>query len=483
MERAESAAESLRSLPSVDALLRAAESGAGFETTPRGELLAAARAALEQRRAAIRAGRDGVESGTEVLLREMQRWLAARATPALRRVINATGVVIHTGLGRAPLAAEALQAITDTAGRYCNLELDLASGARGDRHTLISGLLTELTGAADALVVNNNAAATLLALRALAGGRGVIVSRGELVEIGGSYRMPEIMAAAGCRMIEVGTTNRTHLADYERAVDDSVAVLLRVHTSNYRVVGFTASPTLAELVQLAQRLTPPRVVVDDLGSGLLAPDEVVEQGAGGAWDEPTVAESLRAGADLCLFSGDKLLGGPQAGIIVGSATLIARLRRDPLARAVRPDKLSLAALEATLRLYRDPPRLAERVPVWRMLKAAPEALAARAERLVRAIGGVCPELRPVARVDQSFAGGGALPTMPFPTSVVTVQPPGLAQDFAAELRRGSTPVIGRIADDMLLFDVRTIADDEIDAVCDAVARAARLGAPGATEMR
>ncbi len=457
----------LRDLPSVDVLLRQPAVAPLADEFPRQELLAAIRSVLENCRARIRAGKELSLDPTSLAL-EIRHALYERRQPQLRRVINATGIVLHTGLGRAPLAAEAIEAIQDAAAGYCNLELDLESGQRGDRHDHLRELLTELTGAEDALVVNNNAAATFLSLHALAAGRGAIVSRGQLVEIGGSYRMPDIMAAAGCRMIEVGTTNRTHLYDYERAIDDQTAVLLRVHTSNYRVQGFTSAPELSELVTLARRVQTAGelLVVDDLGSGLIDRFSFCEGSAGSpTWDEPTVRESLAAGCDLTLFSGDKLLGGPQAGILVGRAALIARIRKSPLMRTYRPDKLTLVALEATLRLYRDPDALTRRVPALRMLACGLSAIESRARGLADRIQQQLPEVAVDARPDQSFAGGGSLPTVPFKTWTVAVRHGAIQADrLAAALRRGHVSIVCRIHADALVFDCRTLTGEDADAV-------------------
>ncbi len=340
-------------------------------------------------------------------------------------------------------------------------------------------LLSELTGAEDALVVNNNAAGTYLALNTLAAGRPVIVSRGQLVEIGGSYRMPDIMAAAGCQMVEVGTTNRTHLADYERAIGEDTAVLLHVHTSNYRVRGFVTAPEVSELAELAQKY--PRqniVVVDDLGSGLLSPDVLKtgedEEPTSEEWDEPTVCDSLDSGADLTLFSGDKLLGGPQAGILVGRADLIKRLRKNPLARTFRPDKMTLAGLEATLRLYRDPESLRKRLPVYRLLLTSSETLEKRAKCLAKAIEGCAPDIEVECEEDESFAGGGTLPTVAFDTWVVRVQSDTYeTEDIAAALRAREIPVICRISDESLVFDCRTLTDEDGEQLAGALAEVLR----------
>src|SRR5205823_5536667 len=299
--------------------------------------------------------------------------------PSLRRVLNATGVLIHTNLGRAPLAAEAIAQVVETARGYSNLELDLRDGTRGSRQDHAAALLRRLTGAEASIVVNNNAAALLLALAALAEGREVIVSRGELVEIGDGFRIPDVLARSGATLVEVGTTNRTRAEDYERAIGERTGALLRVHQSNFKIVGFTEQPPLSELARLAHRHGLP--LVDDLGSGVL-----VELG-----DEPSVSASVAAGADLVTFSGDKLLGGPQAGLVVGRADLVERLRRHPLQRALRADKLGLAALEGTLLLYLDPARALAEVPVLRMLREEPSVVRSRAERLAAAVGGEVEE--------------------------------------------------------------------------------------------
>lgn len=456
----------LRDLPSVDYLLRHPAVAPLSDEFAREELALCIRAVLDERRERIRDGHAPAVDATTLAL-DIRRTLYERTRPRLRKVINATGIVLHTGLGRAPLADEAIEAIQDAAAGYCNLEIDLTSGERGDRHEHLRGPLCELTGAEDALVVNNNAAATFLALNSLARGRGVIVSRGQLVEIGGSYRMPDIMAAAGCKMVEVGTTNRTHPYDYQRAIDAETAVLLRVHTSNYRVQGFTTTPTLAELVQLARSHAEGELlVIDDLGSGLIErPAWSGGRGDEEDWDEPTVRESVAAGCDLTLFSGDKLLGGPQAGILVGRSALIARIRKNPLTRTYRPDKLTLAGLEATLRLHRDPTTLVRRLPIFRMLSASLSQIEGLARRLAEGISRQMPEIEVEIAADESFAGGGALPTIAFKTWVVRARH-GIAsvERIAAGLRQGETPILCRIQSGWLVFDCRTLAVDEAEAI-------------------
>jgi L-seryl-tRNA(Ser) seleniumtransferase len=428
----------LRDLPSVDRLL-ADERLAALD---RPAALGAARAALDRAREEIRAGRDPGD-----LVRRALEELDRARRPRLRRALNATGVVLHTNLGRAPLAPAALERLVEVARGYSNLEYDLSGGARGSRQDHCAELLRRLTGAEATLVVNNNAAAVLLALAALAAGREVLVSRGELIEIGDGFRIPDVLTRSGARLVEVGTTNRTRVADYERAIGPETASILRVHQSNFRVVGFTERPDLGQLARLAGRHGLP--LVDDLGSGVL-----VELA-----DEPSARESLAAGADLVCFSGDKLLGGPQAGIVIGRDELVERLRRHPLQRALRADKLTLAALEGTLALYLEPERALAEVPVLRMLREPPEAVHARAERLARAVGGEVEET--VSRV-----GGGALPLAELPSFAV-----GVEEELAAALRAGDPPVVSIVRDGRTLLDCRTLTDAEADEAAAAVLRA------------
>jgi L-seryl-tRNA(Ser) seleniumtransferase len=428
----------LRDLPSVDELLRAGPV-AGL---PHATAVAAAREVLARAREEITAGHDPGD-----LVARTVAAAGERAAPRLRRVVNATGVVLHTNLGRAPLAPAAVDHVAAVAGGYSNLEYDLRAGERGSRHDHLAALLRGLTGAEDALVVNNNAAALLLALSALADGREVVVSRGELIEIGDGFRIPDVLARSGARLVEVGTTNKTRAADYEAAAGPETALILRVHQSNFRVVGFAERPELRQLAQVARRAGVP--LVDDLGSGSL----------GTVGDEPLVCDSLAAGADLVTFSGDKLLGGPQAGIVCGSAELVARLRRHPLQRALRPDKLTLAALEGTLLLYADPERAAREIPALRMLREPLESVRARAERLAGLVGGEVVET--VAR-----PGGGALPLLDLPSAGVELEP-----ELAAALRATEPPVVALVRGDRTLLDCRTIADDEVELVAAAVAAA------------
>jgi L-seryl-tRNA(Ser) seleniumtransferase len=425
----------LRDLPSVDELLRDPR----LTGEPHALAVAAARTILARARVEIRAGGTPGE-----LVAAVAEELAAARTARLRGAINATGVVVHTNLGRAPLAAAALERVVEVGGGYSNLELELATGERGSRQEHIAPLLARLTGAESALVVNNCAAAVLLALAALGEGREVIVSRGELVEIGDGFRIPDVLARSGARLVEVGATNRTRASDYEAAIGPDTALLLRVHPSNYRIVGFTERPSLADLAAVARRHGLP--LVEDLGSGMLLP----------FGDEPTAGAALGEGADLVCFSGDKLLGGPQAGIIAGRADLVERLRRHPLQRALRADKLTLAALEGTLALYLDPARARAEVPVLRMLSEPAEAVRARAERLAAAVGGTVEET--IAR-----AGGGALPMAELPSFACAVE-----ERLAEALRLGSPPVVGVVRDGRCLLDCRTLTEAEADLVATAV---------------
>ncbi len=400
---------------------------------------------LEQAREEVAAGHDPGDLGVRAAA-----VAESRAAPGLRRVVNATGVILHTNLGRAPLARLAVERVQATAAAYSNLEYDLVDGQRGSRHAHLAAMLRRLTGAEDALVVNNNAAALLLALSALAAGREVIVSRGELIEIGDGFRIPEILESSGARLVEVGTTNRTHAGDYDRAVTPDSALILRVHQSNFRTVGFSERPSIAEIVKTGARHGLP--VLDDLGSGSLLPIA----------DEPLVPESIGAGADLVSFSGDKLLGGPQAGIVCGRSELVGLLRRHPLQRALRPDKLTLAALEGTLLLYLAPERAREEIPALRMLDEPIERVEARAAELALLTGGEV-----VATV--SRAGGGALPLLDLPSAACSLED-GLAE----RLRQAPTPVVALVRDGRTLLDCRTIADDEVTLVAEAV-EASRRG--------
>ena len=444
----------LRQLPQVDDLLRHPELAPAIGPLPR--LLAAAvvRRVLAAARQTINAEPPEALAprlDETALLQDLREALLAAAKPRLRRVVNATGVVIHTNLGRSPLGEAALAQIQEVAAHYSTLEYDLARGTRGSRHDHLEGVVQELTGAGGVLVVNNNAAAVLLALNTLAAGKEVVISRGQLVEIGGSFRLPEIMAASGAILREVGTTNKTYLKDFETAITSETAVLLKVHPSNFRIMGFTHEVTLAEMVDLGRRYG--LKVVEDLGSGCL-----VDLSRYGLEREPTVQETLKAGADLVLFSGDKLLGGPQAGLILGNRDVVEALRKNPMTRALRPDKMTLAALEATLRLYLEEPRALAEIPTLRMLTRPVAELdrAARAlARRVRRRFGASLKVEVVE--SEGRAGGGALPQASLPSRALTLAVAPLApQELEARLRQAGTPVIGRVEHGVVWLDVRTL---------------------------
>jgi len=442
-------AADLSGLPAVERLAAALDA-------PHAEAVGAARAVIAQRRAQLRSG-AALPLEPDLLALARARVEAARR-PSLRPVLNATGVILHTNLGRAPLAAPARAAVARAAEGYGSLELDLASGGRSTRQAHVEGLLRELTGAEAGLVVNNCAGATLLAAAALAGpGREVVVSRGQLVEIGGGFRIPEVIAVSGARLVEVGTTNRTRLEDYRQALGPDTGAVLRAHPSNFRQLGFVSEVEIEALCGLG---VP---VIDDVGSGVLADDVPVLA------EEPSVRRSVAAGAALVCFSGDKLLGGPQAGVLAGRAGAVAAATRHPLARALRIDKLSLAALEATLRLYRDPARARREIPVLAALDADEHELAARAERLRAGV--------PDAEVVRASAkvGGGALPLLELEGPVVALAPPD-PERLARLLRAGEPPVVGRIREGRLLLDPRTLTDEEADVAAAAARRALGAGA-------
>jgi L-seryl-tRNA(Ser) seleniumtransferase len=390
------------------------------------------------------------------LLSLIERWLLASITPRLTAVINATGIILHTNLGRAPLAQEALDHVAAISSGYSNLEFDLDEGRRGSRRDHLSALITEITGARASVVVNNNAAAVLLALNTLAEGREVIVSRGELVEIGGAFRIPDVMEKSGGRLREVGTTNRTRLSDYEQAIGSQTGLLLKVHTSNYRVVGFTEEVTAPELVALGKRYDVP--VMEDLGSG-----SIIDLSPWGLPHEPTVPQVVSAGVDVITFSGDKLLGGGQAGFIVGTPDYIERVAKNPLYRAVRIDKMTLAAVESTLMLYRDQNEACRKIPVVRMLTMPYDETKQRALRIVRQLNREPhPDHHVTTADDFSGVGGGAFPTCELPGRVVTIIPlaesPGKLEE---RLRRQQVPIVARITHERLILDPRTITDRQM----------------------
>jgi len=445
-----------RGLPSVGVLLDRPEIAALLAHAPRAVVTDAVRATIE----AARTNPSEAPADPESWARAVRVELTRRERPSLRPVINATGVVLHTNLGRAPLASAALQAIIDTAAVACNLEYDLERGERGSRYVHAVALLRELTGAEDAIVVNNCASALVLALNSLSAGREAIVSRGELIEIGGSFRVPDIMAKSGAALVEVGTTNRTHLADYASALSESTGAIVKVHRSNFELRGFVAEATLGELSPLARTHAVP--LLYDFGSGLLVPLD--DYGLAG---EPTARDAIRDGATLTLMSGDKLLGGPQAGIILGDAKAIAACRTNPLARAVRVDKLTLAALEATLALYRDPARAVREIPTLSMLTVPVAHVRTRAEQVrerLHAAGIACD----VAETEASV-GGGAFPTARIPSFAVAFS--GQADAIERRLRLGTHAVIGRIGQGRVLLDLRSVPEAYDDQLVRAVTAA------------
>ena len=447
--------EQLRLLPSVDELLHSSRGRQLVQQYSRSMALRAVRASIAQARAQIRQGAQCPSSDelllvAEHILKESQR-------PNLQPVINATGVIINTNLGRSPLSQEALQAVQRVAGGYTNLEYELEAGERGSRHSHVSALLRELTSAEAALVTNNNAAAVLLALSTLAAEREVIISRGQLVEIGGGFRVPDVMRQSGCELVEVGTTNRTRLSDYAAAITERTALLLTIHPSNFQIIGFTESTSIEALAELAHQQG--LLLMDDLGSGCLLPSERY-----GLGHEPMPQESIAAGADVVCFSGDKLLGGPQTGILVGKAAVLERISRHPLMRAVRIDKMTLAALEATLRHYqREEAEM--HIPIWRMIAASSESIAGRAASWVSKLQQYGIPAR--MQSGESTVGGGSLPGETLPTTLLALDAGNVSiplDELAKRLRLRSLPLIVRILRDALLIDPRTVLEEQDDEV-------------------
>ena len=456
----------LRRIPSLDSLLGDAAVGPLIAAHGREAVVKAFDAVLDEVRAEIAA--TGPEPPDDIvspqsLTARLSARLAERSAPSLAPAVNATGVIMHSGLGRAVLSADATAALAAVAAGYSTLALDLETGKRVSRDRHVEGLLRELTGAEAATVANNNAAATVLILNSLARGKEVVVSRGQLVEIGGSFRMPDVMTTSGAVLREVGTTNKTHLRDYEAAIGESTGAILRVHHSNYRIVGFAEEPPIEDLVALGRARNVP--VVDDLGSGAL-----VDLAPYGLASEPLVPASVRAGADVVCFSGDKLIGGPQCGIIAGKSAWIQKIRKNPLARAFRCGKLSLAALEATLKLFLAPDKLAERHPIYRMLALSPGELDRRAKRLAASLRKALPAPVAVTVEDgASQVGSGAVPVETLPSKVLAVRSPSLSpDDLARRLRLHTPPVFARIHKDAVLFDLRTIQPGEDAIVAGAI---------------
>jgi L-seryl-tRNA(Ser) seleniumtransferase len=454
--------ELLRTLPSITELLKSETVSAWLRQYPLSLVTDCLRRAQADRRRHILDGRSGPAEGS--ILAQAEALLRRDTGPRVREAINATGIILHTGLGRAVLPSRVVDSMIGALKGYCTLAVDRESGHRAERDELVEYVLRELTGAEAATVVNNNAAATLLVLAALAAPGEVLVSRGQLIEIGGSFRLPEVMAQSGARLVEVGATNRTHLADYRKALTENTAAILRVHPSNYRIVGFTSEVALDDLVELAH--SRKLILMDDLGAGAL-----LDLRPWGLPPEPTVRASIDAGADIVLFSGDKLIGAGQCGIVVGRKPLIDRLRKHPLMRAVRVDKTCLMLLERTLPLFRDPARLQEEHPTWRMIRAPVEALKARAEKLAGLIAAEAPAVRCDIGPSQAFLGSGSLPTEALPSFVVGVTWAGMsAEALARRLRLDEACVFGRIEADCVRLDVRTVTDEQLPVIAAALKR-------------
>ena len=448
--------ELLKAIPKVDEFLGWVSDNTEAPITL---VKSAVREILGEQRAAILAG-DLVslqDLDQDVLVLKFEERIALKTGLNFRSVINGTGVVVHTNLGRSVLPKIAMESIQRVGSGYSNLEFDLTTGRRGSRYSLVEGLLCDLTGAEAALVVNNNAAAVFLVLDTLANGREVVISRGQLVEIGGSFRIPDVMAKSGAVMVEIGTTNRTHLRDYEAAINDQTSLLLKVHTSNFKVIGFTSEVPLADMVDLGARMGIP--VMEDLGSGCL-----VDLSRYGLHNEPTVSELMKTGVDVLTFSGDKLLGGPQAGVILGKKEIIDRVKKNPLNRALRIDKFTLAGLESVLRLYFDEKMALQTIPTLTMLTMPLKTIEKRARRLLRKIKQIPAETCGISLLKtESRAGGGALPEQGLASSAVALAPGSMTvNDLELKLRSADPPVIGRIEDDRFILDMRTVADNELD---------------------
>ncbi len=452
----------LRDIPSVDGLLEG-EWGVGLSAFPRPLLRRALNEVLDTLRAEVLQGNVGEIPPAEELMDRTREAIRRKLSPALTPLVNATGVVVHTNLGRSLLSRAAAEAVVASVTTYTDLEYDLETGGRGGRYRGSADSLRELTGAEDILLVNNNAAAVLLCLATLAAGREVVVSRGELVEIGGSFRIPDVMAASGAHLVEVGTTNRTHRADYERAMGDQTAALMKVHASNYRIVGFVSEVSIDEMSEIANSREVP--VIYDMGSGILT-----DLGTRGIAGENTVSDAIGAGAHIVTFSGDKLLGGPQVGIIAGEAKYIGRMKRHPLLRALRVDKMTLSALDATLKAFLLEQEW-ETIPTLRLLGADPMSLADEAEALAGQLRNLLPGRWPVRTLhDSSPAGGGALPGVELATTLVEVVPPQHVEEVAHFLRQNDPPIIPRIRGGSLMFDPRTMLSGDDEKVLEAFRR-------------
>lgn len=462
----------LKTIPKVDRLLETSDVAALIQSYGRPEVISALQHSLDDLRALIQSGSSTHVPSLTQVIQNTKNSLILRHTPSLRPLVNGTGVVVHTNLGRSPLALEAEHALHAISIGYSNLEFDLETGERGTRYAHVEELICELTGAEAALVVNNNAAAVILALSSLATGREVIVSRGELVEIGGSFRIPDVMRQSGALLVEVGATNRTHLHDFQQAIRPETALLLKVHTSNFAIIGFSSDTSLRDMATLSKTSGLPLML--DAGSGCL-----IDLSPYGINGEPTIRQHLHDGADIVTFSGDKLLGGPQAGIIAGKRTLLEPLKKHPLLRAVRIDKLTLAALEATLRLYRNERNAVQAIPTLRMLTVSAESLSKRANVMIRKLRAKLPSsVQFIKHHGESSAGGGSYPLLKLPTSLIEVRVDRFSpSQIESALRRTTIPVIGRIHRDRFLLDPRTIADHDLPHLATSLAEITVAGAP------
>ena len=477
----------LKELPGVDEVIELVKKESFAKDIPKPVMVRCIREVIDRfRNCILNSDPDILASGVtessvlEALKQRVQEIMRLN----LRRLVNATGVVIHTNLGRSLLASEVVENITAIAASYSNLEFDLTSGERGSRYSIVEDILCEISGAESAMVVNNNAGAVLLCLETIAKGKEVIVSRGELVEIGGAFRVPDVMAKSGCILLEVGTTNRTHLRDFENAISSETGLLLKVHTSNYAIVGFTTAVRLEELTDLGRNHQIP--VMEDLGSGsfidfsqYMSPDSVLQTGESSGWKEPTVQDSISAGVDIVTFSGDKLLGGPQAGIILGSKKIMEQIRKNPLTRALRIDKLTLAGLESTLRLYRDPEKAIQKIPTLRMMTCPPEIILAKAEKLADQLIHIGHDHLEVTLLDTiSRVGGGAMPILALSGKSVGIKIKNKsANALELSMRQNTPPIIGRIENDFFILDIRTIEDSEFEIISEALNKILKRDCP------
>ena len=447
--------EQLSQLPSVDECLKSSYGEKWLDSFPRKTVLRAIREVIDAKRKEILSGAVP-DVSLDALSHDIEAAIRKHSAYKLRPLINATGVVIHTNLGRSILSAKTIEHVINTARSYSNLEYEITTGRRGKRYSHIKDIIKELTGAEDAVVVNNNAAAVLICLDTFAKGKEVIVSRGELVEIGGSFRIPEVMESSGAILREVGTTNKTHLADYENALCGNTALLLKVHQSNYRVIGFTEEVPIEKLMKIGKEYKIP--VIADLGSGCM-----IDLQKYGVHGEPTVQEVVKTGADIVTFSGDKLLGGPQAGIIIGKEKFIQKIQKNPLLRALRIDKMTLASLEATFMQYLDEEKAIKEIPTLRMLTESADVIKRRAKKILSSLKkDISNQAKLEVTPDESQAGGGSLPEINFPTFVVSIKPSNISvNELEKRLRLGDPPVIARIKGDSLLIDARTVQDGEV----------------------